>query len=207
MNGVPLAEELVEVLPGVFRWSVYSPVHKVELTSHARLRGDSLLVFDPISLRPNLREYLTGKVRHVRVFLTSENHERDADEWRVPGGSVSARCSAGFDRARVDPLAEEVREWHGLEVIPLAGGPAGESVIYERGCRLAFVGDAIVNLPARGLELLPAKYCHDQSVLQQSIQQLVEAEIDHLFPAHGKPVGPEASSRLAELLRTGPSVD
>lgn len=199
MSEIPKADSLAEVAPGVFRWEVWSPRHKVELTSHACRRGDALTVFDPIPLRADLRERLTEGTRSVEVFVTSENHLRASDEWRRMEVSVQSRRASGFTADEAVAVDDRERWWNDFEIIPLAGGPVGECVLLDRERGWAFGGDAIVNLPGRQLEVLPAKYCRDQAALMASLRQLVRPDLDWYFPAHGQPIGPDAGRLIREL--------
>jgi len=202
-DDVPVADRLDEVISGVFRWEVHSPQHKVGLTSHARLRGDELTVIDPIGLRDDLREQLLERSRSAAVFVTSENHLRAASEWRASGVPIVSRRASGFAEDEANALADSLREWRGFEVIALDGGPAGECVLFDAPAGLAFGGDALVNLPVRGLEVLPEKYCRDQALLRKSLLQVAQREIECLFPAHGDPITPRASELVRELLSAG----
>lgn len=196
MRFAPVASGFEELLPGVFRWAAYSPRHKVELTSHALLEGDNLTVFDPIGLREEARERLLAMAKTVRVMVTSENHWRATDEWRLNDLPAMALPGAGFRESNA-PVVD------GLEAFPLAGGPSGECVFYQRRRRLAFGGDAVVHLPGRGLEILPEQYCRDQATLARAVEVFCEEQMDYWFPAHGSPIGPDACRRIAAMLHGG----
>ncbi len=196
MNEVPIAESVEEIHPDVFRWRAYSPHHRVELTSHALSYAGILNVFDPIGLGERSRRNLQGALGKIRIFLTSENHYRATDCWRRDcDAEVFALQPAGFND--VTNLDAGARNFGGFEWRALDGGPAGEVAYVFAGGRLAFGGDAVVNLPGRGLEVLPDKYCSDRRTLRDALQGL--ADIDFLFPAHGGAVGPQAGRLIAEL--------
>jgi glyoxylase-like metal-dependent hydrolase (beta-lactamase superfamily II) len=200
MSGEVIADGVQEVLPGVFRWAQYSNEHKVELTSHAILRGTSLVLFDPIDLREAACRSLLERAKEAVVFLTSENHWRSTDSWLGRGLPVVTRTASGFRQAGVEGLSGTSDAWNGFQVVPLAGGPAGECVLIEPERRLGFGGDALVNLPGRGLEVLPVKYCANQTMLLDALGILAKSGIGWLFPAHGQPIGPRAGALIKELL-------
>jgi hypothetical protein len=57
------------------------------------------------------------------------------------------------------------------------------------------VGDALVNLPGRGLEILPDKYCTNPTQLRRSLRHLPMADL--VLTAHGAPfTGREVSTLL-----------
>lgn len=198
MNSLPVANNVEEVCPAVFRWEAYSPEHRVRLTSHAFLCEGRLTVFDPIELGQPALDSILSEAESVQVFLTSENHFRATEFWRTAtGAQISSLVASGFDKRLVAGIPEGTEEWQGFELRELPGGPGGESVVVEKDCGFGFGGDAIVNLPDRQLEILPEKYCSDRRKLVDSIRRLWD--LDYLFTAHGEPVGPYAGKLVAEL--------
>lgn len=189
---------LPEVLPGVFRWSAYSPAHKVELTSHAVWDGTRCVVFDPIPLPEGT--VIPGRWPD-RIVLTNENHGRDAAAW-CARFKIDAWASSEAD---LDLDLPDLRRWddsagplEGWDLIRLPGGPGGETAFHFPARSLVVFGDAVVHLPGRGLELLPDKYCQDPARLRASLRQLPTFE-NAVF-AHGDPLLGNASTRIAELL-------
>jgi glyoxylase-like metal-dependent hydrolase (beta-lactamase superfamily II) len=189
-----------EILPDVFRWEAYSPEHKVELSSHAVRHGFEFLLFDPISLSAEALDWFPLSPP-TAIVLTNENHRRAAVEWRERfGAPIFGPDGAEVMTPRVQPLNIELRPFKEWEMVPLPGGAAGETTFLLPEKSLAVFGDAVVNLPGRGLELLPAKYCLDQSRLRDSLAGLLDRfTFANAVFAHGAPLLGEASSRIAEL--------
>lgn len=202
---LPVATTVAEILPGVFRWAAYSPHHKVELAAHAVAGEGGLLVFDPIPLvdeemsrlwgRPGVQIFQSAEPhgregppsRPCRIILTNENHERDVARWRqLLNASVWSAA---------DPSGGLPQGW---EAVPLPGGAPGETACFHAPLSLMVFGDAVVNLPERGLELLPAKYCADPAELRRSLGRLPRFE--HAVFAHGQPLLSAGSGRIAALL-------
>jgi glyoxylase-like metal-dependent hydrolase (beta-lactamase superfamily II) len=200
MSAVPTADDYEEVLPGVFRWEVYSPHHQVRLTSHAFLWNGRLTLFDPIALRGDRRLHLLFRAKTSQIFLTSGNHWRATDEWIESDLPVVSLVSAGLDGVKVLLSDDAAMTWEGFVILPLEGGALGECVVLHPETKLAFGGDSLVNLPGRGLEVLPEKYCRDQPALVRALTDACNRPIDQWFPAHGNPIGPDASRILAGLL-------
>lgn len=198
---MPPASLISEILSGVHRWSAFSPEHKVELTSHSVRDGRSLLVFDPIPLTAEVSDWFPKPCAPDAVVLTNENHERDATAWReryplaiwaAPEALLSLSGTRRWDPARSPFL--------GWEIVPLPGGAGGETVWFHAEKSLVVFGDAVVNLPGRGLEVLPAKYCRDQPMLRASLRNLVQRPFENAVFAHGDPLLGEASSLIAAML-------
>ena len=89
-------------------------------------------------------------------------------------------------------------DWH---LYPLPGGAHGEIAFACAELSLLILGDAIVNLPYRGLELLLAKYCVNRSLLEVSLKAVVARPFQRLCMAHGQPVLERASELTRQLLR------
>jgi glyoxylase-like metal-dependent hydrolase (beta-lactamase superfamily II) len=196
---LPVATTVSEILPGVFRWAAFSPHHKVELASHAVWDGRTLLVFDPIPLAAEVFDWFPVPHAPDAIVLTNENHERDARHWRelfplAVWAAPEAQCAL----AGVRWLAEGPAPFPGWEVFFLPGGAGGETAWLCSGLSLMVFGDAVVNLPERGLELLPAKYCRDPAELRRSLANLPPFE--RAVFAHGQPLVSAASERIAALL-------
>ena len=109
-----------EILPGLVRWSVYSPAHKVELTSHAVVSRDLTLIFDPILPLPALP--IPASVRR-RILLTNANHERDALECsRHLDAEIWGPPDVEFTLPAVHRWGDATGDWAGWKPIPLPGG-------------------------------------------------------------------------------------
>lgn len=110
---------------------------------------------------------------------------------------VTVRAPMKFHRSGdvTGALAELPPEW---KAFPLPGGAPGEMAFQHVSRSLMVFGDAVVNLPERGLELLPAKYCRDQAELRCSLRTLPPFE--RAVFAHGQPLLSAASERIAALL-------
>jgi len=197
---MPPASFISEILPGVHRWSAFSPEHKVELTSHSVWDGRSLLVFDPIPLTAEVSDGFPTPCAPDAVVLTNENHERDATAWRERYQlAIWAAPEALLSLAGIRRWAPARPPFAGWEIVPLPGGAGGETAWFHAVKSLVVFGDAVVNLPGRGLEVLPAKYCRDQPMLRASLRNLVQRPFENAVFAHGDPLLGEASVRIATM--------
>ncbi len=202
-----IASSVETVLPGVLRWSVFSPAHKVELCSHAvRMPGTrgTGLVFDPISLSAEIWDWFPPDGPPDALVLSNGNHERDAAVWRalfpVPvWAAPEARINlSGVSHwASGDSPSSPIPGWN---LLPLPGGAPGESAWHCPALSLVVFGDAVVNLAGRTLELLPDNYCTDPARLRRSLRAMRAIPFENALFAHGTPLIGSASRRIAELL-------
>jgi glyoxylase-like metal-dependent hydrolase (beta-lactamase superfamily II) len=201
LEPLPTADRLEEISPGIFRWAAFSQIHRVELNSHAVLADGGLLVFDPIPLAAESESRLNAIAGPRALVLTNGNHLRASPAW-------SARFGARVWSQTPDlfPADLDIGHWPlinpppfaGWNAHPLPGGAPGETAFLNAGLSLAIFGDSVVNLPGRTLELLPDQYCTDPRQLRRSLKGLPSFE-RALF-AHGQPLHPGASDRIAALL-------
>lgn len=196
---VMTATKILELLPGVRRWAAYSPAHRVELAAHSVWDENVLLVFDPIPLAAGVFDWFPGPHAPAAVVLTNANHERDTVYWReLFPLAVWAAPDASLTLANVRRWDRASPPFPGWEIIPLPGGADGETAWFCPAKSLVVFGDAVVNLPGRGLERLPAKYCRDPAQLRASLRRL--PAFAHAVFAHGEPLLGDASARIAALL-------
>ena len=195
------AESIQPILPGVFRWKIFSAEHKVELCSHAVVVSGRIICFDPVPLANEPFYELSRQGVPNAIVLTNENHERDCavwrERWRVP---IRADAAAALTIAGVQRFERDQSHWQDWQLHRLVGGAEGELALRLSRDSLVICGDAIVNLPSRQLELLPDKYCRDPALLRGSLRELVGQPFNRLVMAHGSPVLENASSRVAALL-------
>ena len=204
-----VATAVTTVLPGVLRWAVYSPAHKVELCSHSvrlpNVRGTGL-VFDPIPLTPEIWDWFPPEGPPEALILTNENHERHAAAWRdlfpVPvwaaaGAKLTRPGIRRWDARLPVPVPAPVPGW---TLIPLPGGAPGETAWHCPAQSLMVFGDAVVNLEGRGLERLPDHYCTNPAQLRDSLRSLRGISFEYALLAHGTPLIGSAAARIAGLL-------
>lgn len=188
-------DRIDEPFPGIRTWSAFSPGHRVDLGSTAVLTAEGWWIFDPIPISPTASG--TPFERVAGILLTNANHERDSARWCDRLGC--RRWAA----PEAEGLPEGIPRWTGSDpfpgwiLIPLVGGASGETAFLRTDRSLMVVGDALVNLPGRGLEVLPDKYCTDPLRLRRSLRRL--PPVDLILPAHGAPI---VSADFAALVRT-----
>ena len=70
----------------------------------------------------------------------------------------------------------------------------------DRANRRAFVGDIVSNYFGRvGLPVLSASYSLEE--IEESMRRLAALELEHMYPGHGRIIGPGASGLVAAFVR------
>ena len=210
MSDLPVMEIIPESYPA-FRWEIYSEEHRVLLTSHAFFLEETWWVFDPISISKSTfkswsSEHFGGDLLKANwnILLTNGNHERSVLDWAKDRGQCVIHVTAGSE---LESIAQKI--WNSKaeaadlgpwKRIRLEGGAPGETAYYLEKSKAVVVGDALVNLPDRGFEILPDKYCEDPALLRASLGKLAELDLEKLWTAHGKSINTGAGVALSRLL-------
>jgi glyoxylase-like metal-dependent hydrolase (beta-lactamase superfamily II) len=199
------ATRLTEVVPGLHRWSSFHPQWKVDFSSYAIQTEDGVVYVDPIRPGPTVQKKLAELGDPLGVFLTSSNHERDADWFRKEYEvQVYAHEKAKPDcDGNVDVLVLDREKLPGgLRVIYLPGGGAGECALFSSAAGGAvMVGDSLVNGKG-GLAFLPDQYCEDSKQSQKSLRKLLDFNFKTITFAHGAPLVGNAKQQVAALFTT-----
>ena len=188
---------------GVYRWNYYSPGHRVDLTSHLIVSGDTGIYIDPTSgwIPPEI----SGPIKLGYIFLTNSNHERASVaasshlHWPV---LASRRCQFASRYFQFRPVEIPGTLPGGWEVFHLDGAAQGEVIYINRLLKTAIFGDSVVNLPSRSLEILPEKYCRDRDLLKSELNEWCSQYLSGISVclfAHGKPLFHPDTQALASL--------
>lgn len=196
------ANEARLIAPGIYRWSAYSPEHRVELTSHSVFHAGVMLVFDPIPVSAEVLDWFPTPVAPSGIVLTSGNHLRAAREWQERFACpIWGPADLRGDLRDIRSLCVDVWPWADWQVQPLPGGGPGETAFHLPARRLVVFGDAVVNLPGRALELLPEKYCSSAVQLRHALGEFTKrVELETALFAHGEPILQAAGSLIRALL-------
>lgn len=207
-----------EVVPGVWDWQAPHPEWKEgalwgeRVSSHAWADADTVILFDPIGVPPELRERATA------VVLTAPWHERDARELGLP--VYAARPDTpeelietyDVDPARLEGwVSEDLRwlihegggEYHeidagdapfGLEAF--RGRTRNDLAFYVPAAKAVIAGDSLADWGG-GLKIqsewLSANVTREE--VAAYLRPLLEREVDVVLPAHGAPGGRDALER------------
>ncbi len=188
-------------IAGVFRWNVYSPEHKVDLTALVVESPAGWVIFDPIPPVLTDWEAQFPRQRPTALVVTNANHARAGAEararWSCP---IYGPAELGDELPLTRTVVPPECPLPGWETFSLIGGAPGETAWILPARSLVIFGDAVVNLPTRGLELLPDKYCTDPAQLRTQLRLLLARDFARALFAHGTPLVTDATARLRALL-------
>lgn len=201
---MPCAQEVQEVLPGIFIWQAYDSKVKADLFSTALETPAGSWLVDPIPLEPNGVLTLSARARAAGVVVTNANHTRAAVEFAESFATAIYLCDQlreSADFLQAIGLGDGEMFSPGLTAVGIDGGPVGEMALhYEGNGGTMIVGDALINFEPHGFSLLPAKYCRDPGLMRRSLSKLLDYDFERMLFAHGTPILSTARTRLEELL-------
>ncbi len=198
------ADEFQAISDSVYYWSVYDPALKCEVGSTALRSASGLVVVDPIPLAEAAWDELLCLAPLRAVLLTNGNHARYApalrEKYQVPIATAPATRKE-IAELKPDVLLLENELLYGIAAIPVPGATPGETIFHFRAGGTLVVGDAAINVdPAKGLELLPDKYCNDPAQNRASLRKMLSLEFTTITFAHGLPVTTRAREKWAALV-------
>ena len=201
---MPVAQELVQVAPGIFIWELYDRAVKADLFSTALETRSGVYLIDPIPLASNSLELLASRSKMAGIVITNENHWRAtpdlAARFSVPV-YVHSTLLETAELSRTSGLEDKSVLSPGLTAIAIEGAARGEIAIHHDGAGGTMVlGDALINFEPHGFGLLPAKYCSDFKLMRRSLPRLLEYSFERMLFAHGAPILSGARTRLEQLL-------
>jgi glyoxylase-like metal-dependent hydrolase (beta-lactamase superfamily II) len=187
-----------EVQDGVRIWHVYEESIRTEMYGTAVLAEEGWVLIDPVELVPEAMNFFKKRGPVASIVLTNANHWRAASQFREWfGASVLVHPEAVGELVETpDGVLSEGRLVGGsLSLVNLPGAGPGEVALFDPRGRL-HVGDALVNLDATGLAVLPQKYCQDRALLGVSLRKLLDLPLRFVTFAHGRPLAERVMERL-----------
>lgn len=197
--------EFLSVTPEIVAWSIYSESVKTYLCSAAHVHLGKVAFIDPVIPE---RETIWRKIEALGspnlIVLTNGNHERDArkfaDECGIPiAASAEATAELTF---KPDVILNGQPMIQGLRPIPCPGAGPGEYAFFSESTSTLFLGDALINLPDTGVQLLPKKYCVNHAQNITSLARLLALPFERILMAHGMPIISHPHTALKNCLKS-----
>jgi glyoxylase-like metal-dependent hydrolase (beta-lactamase superfamily II) len=199
------ATQLKVVIKDLYSWSSFHVQWKTDFDSYAVKTPDGVVFVDPMKPAPVVVQQLEALGEPIGVFLTNAHHDRDADWFRKQYGiQVYAHEKAKSDcDTKIDVLVlDGERLPGGVRAIHLPGSAASEIALYTKmSGGIVMIGDALLNVPAKGLALLPDPYIEDRKQALQSLRKLAELDFKTVTFAHGNPLVDDAKKQILKFLK------
>jgi hypothetical protein len=200
--------ELLELRPGLFRWTAIHPEAVPEPTtgspddwgpdvgSVAYAAPDALVLVDPLvpddgpGLQEELDELVRSHGRRVAILTTLQFHRRSRDK-------LAERYGASTSRARTT-LPE------GVETAIVRRG--GETMVWFPEPRALVPGDRLLGDDEGGLRLCPDSWLRylpnrmRQPELRRALRPLLDLPVELVLVSHGEPVLENGREAIAAAL-------
>lgn len=190
-----VAQEVEEVVPGVWHWSVHD--ERIDFISAAHAVAGVLI--DPLPLAPDAFARL-GEVS--AIVLSCGSHQRSA--WRLRselGVPVWAPAlSKEIDEEPDQRYGDGDELPGGLRAVFTPGAGTTQHTLLLDSPSVAFVPDLLLRAPGQALGLLPDKWAHDPELMQKSLRKLLDLDFDVLCLGHGEPVTDDPKGVLRAAL-------
>jgi glyoxylase-like metal-dependent hydrolase (beta-lactamase superfamily II) len=199
------ATNLKQITKNLYGWSSLHAQWKIDFDSYALKTPDGVVFIDPMKPAPEVIEKLDALGEPLAVFLTNADHDRDADWFRkryeiqiYAHEKAKADCDTKIDVLVLD----DEKLPGGLKVIPLPGTAGGSIAFHTRQSGgIVLIGDALLNIPGKGLALLPAQYLEDKKQALQSLCRLLDLSFRVATFAHGDPLVGDAKKEITKFLK------
>ena len=199
------ATSLKQVSKTLSGWSSFHTQWKIDFDSYALKTPEGVVFIDPMKPAPEVVEKLEACGAPLAIFLTNANHDRDAGWFRkryqiqiYAHEKAQADCDTKIDVLVVD----NEKLPGGVKAVPLQGTSAGGVAFYtKQSGGIVFIGDALLNLPGKGLALLPEQYLEDKKLVLQSLRQLLDLNFKIATFAHGGPLTKDAKPLIEKFLK------
>jgi glyoxylase-like metal-dependent hydrolase (beta-lactamase superfamily II) len=199
------ATSLKEITRNLYGWSSFHTQWKTDFDSYAVKTPAGVVFVDPMKPAPAIIEKLEELGEPIGVFLTNAHHDRDADWFRKQYDiQIYAHEKAKSDcDTKIDVLVLDGEKLPGgLRAIHLPGSVASEIALYTKiSGGIILIGDALLNLPDKGLALLPDQYIEDRKQALQSLRKLAELDFKVVTFAHGDPLTDNAKKQIVRFLK------
>jgi len=194
--------DLVPVLDGVRRWSVWNEPRKLWFNGHKLRIGEVSVVIDPVPMTEAVIAGLSARPPALCI-VTNRDHQRAAAQVRdrfgarvlVPRGDA-AQLELAYDDTvdDGDVIAGELR------VIGVTGAKTpGEVALHWPARGLLVVGDAAIGRPAGALSLLPADKLPDVTAARAGVSRLADLGVEVVLVGDGDDVLADGAAALAAL--------
>jgi len=200
-----VAQELEDVVPGVYCWHVADErIGGFTSASHAVRSDDGgFVLIDPL---PLVEEELARLEPVEAIVLTAATHQRSSWRYRARFGAP-VRLPEGSRETDEEPDGH----YRAGDALPAglqpvhAPGPEQPhyALLLERGPGVLFCPDQLMRGPDGTLHFVPGEYHEDPAETRRTVERLLELPFGVLCLDHGEPLVDDPKRVIGELLREG----
>jgi hypothetical protein len=198
------AEQVEEVVPGVWYWSLADErIGGYVGSAHAVRDGDGVVLIDPLPLEPAALAAL-GPVS--AIVLTAGTHQRSA--WRLRrelAARVYAPAAVRLVEEEPDVRYSQGDELPGGLQAFFAPGPGTtqHALLLPGEPGVLFTSDLFVHEPGEELGFVPDEYVYDPAQTRESARLVLALDFDVLCVGHGSPLLDDPKGAIRTLLERG----
>lgn len=193
---------LLEVVPDVWRWSVWNQPRNLWFNGHLLKVGQVLVAVDPVTMSEEVVAAISQIGPPSLCVISNRDHERAAAQLR---DLFAARVLiSGLDRNAVSVAAEPLDPGDlvadALVAIAVCDGKsAGELALHWPARGLLVLGDAAVGRPAGALSMLPADKFADLAAARAGVASLAALGAEIILVGDGDDVLTGGTAALRAL--------
>jgi glyoxylase-like metal-dependent hydrolase (beta-lactamase superfamily II) len=199
------ATVLNQISPSLVGWARFHTQWKVDFNSYAVKTRDGVVFIDPTLPSPEVVKELEALGAPLAIVLTNAHHDRDADAFRKKYDiQIYAHEKAPSDcDTKIDVLVVNGEKLPGgLKAIFLPGVTTSEMTLYAKSSGgFLLMGDALLNPPGKGLQLLPDQFIEDEQLARRSLRKLLDLDFKIATFAHGDPILQDAKKVIGAYLK------
>jgi glyoxylase-like metal-dependent hydrolase (beta-lactamase superfamily II) len=200
-----LATQLNKIAPSLFGWAGFQTQWEIYFNSYAVKTKHGVVFVDPTLPEPAVLQQLEALGDPLAIVLTNAHHDRNADAFRKKYDvRVYAHERAQSDcDTKIDVLVLDGEKLPGgLQAIFLPGVTTSEMALYAKDAGgMLLIGDALMNTPGKGLQLLPDQFIEDKKLAKKSLQKLLEFDFKIATFGHGDPLTIDAKKTIVAFLK------
>lgn len=210
-------DPIIQLVPGVWRWTAYHLEWKSEVSSFAYSDGTELVLIDPLlpADRSGRRRFwktldteVRGRATPIHVVLTIHWHERHAPEIAAryassPGAALWVPSGAASQLSWPPDHAFVVGDRLPAGIVAFDTLRDDEVVLWLPAANAIVCGDVLLGGKRKPLRVCPQSWLPPEvkrAELADSLASLLELPVELILPAHGEPIQADAAAVLERAL-------
>ena len=201
---------LTEVLPGVWKWSVFSEEKGLNFNGHLLIHGDESVLIDPPELdEDGLQDLHVLIERHPdavpqAVLLTNAHHDRYsfelAKQLSIPV-CIHSKDAELLPFAPAKTFVNGESLFCGLKVVSFENQKTpGESAFFLEESGILFIGDALISQTQGRVQLLPEDKYKNVELAKKGLGILKDLKFETLLLGDGEPILAGAKDLVVSFL-------